>query len=209
MPGTWFRDPTWSRDARLQFDERLNRAQVGNRPQYLRIKALALRDAGERGGAKELLTRVLTDYPESSECAFCVELLGDIARDEGFAEVAEMHYREVIRRSPELNGTTGMVEVSLAEVLSENPRRNRHDEALHLLESAHKRGRMMNSELFRWNVALARIAEQLGDSETVARASRTALSLTKRGPQFPRHPNVGLAVQDPSVIAWLEKAASG
>jgi hypothetical protein len=143
------------------------------------------------------------------ECGFCLELLGEIAREEGFGESAEMHYREVIRRWPDLNGTTGMVEVSLAEVLTESAGPDRHEEALRLLDSALKRGRMMNSDLFRWNIALARVAEQLGDAETVSRAARAALSLTKLGPQYPRHPTVGLARPDAATLAWLEKAAAG
>jgi tetratricopeptide (TPR) repeat protein len=204
----WFRDPAWDRATRNQFEERLNRARVGNRAQYLRIKALALRDAGELHGAKELLNRVVSDYLESVDCGFCLELLGDIGRQEGSAEVAERNYREVIRRWPDLNGTTGMVEVALAEVLTESGA-NRHEEVLRLLDSALKRGRMMNSDLFRWNIALAKVAEQLGDAETVSRAARTALSLTKLGPQFPRHPTVGLARPDAATLAWLEKAAAG
>lgn len=206
MPKEWFRDPSWTADARDEFDRRLHRARLGSRPQYLRIKALALRDAGELEGAKQLLTRVVTDYAASLDCAICLELLGDIAREEGAADIAERHYREVIRRWPDLNGTTGMVEVSLAEVLAESPKQDRHSEAIRLLESAHKRGRMMNSGLFRWNVALARIAEHMGDMETVKRAATTALSLTKLGPQFSRHPTVGIASGDPATIAWLERA---
>jgi hypothetical protein len=142
----WFRDSAWDRATRDQYEEHLIRARVGNRPQYLRIKALALRDAGEFKGATELLNRVVSDYP---------------------------------------------------------------DEALRLLDSALKRGRMMNSDLFRWNIALARVAEQLGDAETVSRAARAALSLTKLGPQYPRHPTVGLARPDAATLAWLEKAAAG
>ena len=205
----WFRDPGWDLATRDQFEERLNRARIGNRAQYLRIKALALRDAGELHGAKELLNRVVSDYPDSMDCGFCLELLGDIAREEGSSETAEKNYRDVIRRWPDLNGTSGMVEVSLAEVLTESAGLERHEEALRLLDSALKRGRMMNSDLFRWNIALARVAEQLGDAETVSRAARTALSLTKVGPQFPRHPTVGLARPDAATLAWLERAAAG
>ncbi|TMC51905.1 MAG: tetratricopeptide repeat protein [Chloroflexi bacterium] len=205
----WFRDPAWDRTTRDQFEERLNRARIGNRAQYLRIKALAFRDAGELHGAKELLNRVVSDYPESMDCGLCLELAGDVGREEGSAEVAEANYREVIRRWPDLNGTTGMVEVSLAEVLTKSTAPDRHEEALRLLDSALKRGRMMNSDLFRWNIALARVAKQLGDAETVSRAARAALSLTKLGPQYPRHPIVGLARPDAATLAWLEKAAAG
>ena len=205
----WFRDPAWDRATRDQFEDRLNRARIGNRPQYLRIKALALRDAGELEAAKQLLNRIVSDYPDSMDCGFCLELLGDIAREEGSSENAEKHYREVLRRWPDLNGTTRMVEVSLAEVLTESAGPDRHEEALRLLDSALKRGRMMNSDLFRWNIALARVAKQLGDAETVSRAARAALSLTKLGPQYPRHPTVGLARPDAATLAWLEKAAAG
>src|SRR5207302_5352295 len=168
-----------------------------------------LRDAGEVRRDTEPLNRVVSDYPESMDCGFCLELLGDIGREEGSAEGAERNYREVIRRWPDLNGTTGMVEVSLAEVLTESAGLERHEEALRLLDSAVKRGRMMNSDLFRWNIVLARVAKQLGDAETVSRAARAALSLTKLGPQYPRHPTVGLARPDAATLAWLEKAAAG
>jgi predicted Zn-dependent protease len=190
------------------FEDRLSRARDWNRPQYLRIKALALRDAGDLKTAEELLNRVVIDYPKSIDCGICLELLGDIARDEGFGETAEKYYREVIHRWPDLNGTTGLVEVSLAEVLTDSDALVRHEEALRLLDSALKRGRMMNSGLFRWNIALARAAEKLGDAKTFSRAARTALSLTKLGPQFPRHPTVGLAKPDAATLAWLEKAAA-
>jgi predicted Zn-dependent protease len=207
VQGEWFRDPAWDQAARDEFERRLSRARAGNRPQYLRIKALALRGARHLAGAKQLLYRVVSDYPESLDCRFCLELLGDIAREEGSAQIAERNYREVIRRWPDLNATSGMVEVSLAELLAESNRRDGDDEALRLLDSALKRGRMLNSNLFRWNVALARVAERIGDSETVTRAARTALSLTERGPQFPRHSRVGLVAAEPATLVWLEKAA--
>src|SRR5438094_5755203 len=168
----WFRDPGWDRATRDQFEERLNRGRLGNRAQYLRIKALALRDAGELHGAKELLNRVVSDYPDSMDCGFCLELLGDIAREEGSSETAEKNYRDVIRRWPDLNGTSGMVEVSLAEVLTESAGLERHEEALRLLDSALERGRMMNSDLVRSNLALAMVAEPLCAVGTVFRAAR-------------------------------------
>src|SRR5437667_10039589 len=106
----WFRDPGWDRATRDQFEERLNRARIGNRAQYLRIKALALRDAGELGGAKELLNRVVSDYPKSMDSGFCLELLGDIGREEGSAEAAESSHRAGNSRSPHLHGNNSMVE---------------------------------------------------------------------------------------------------
>jgi predicted Zn-dependent protease len=204
----WFRSPDWDPTSRHQFEQRLSRASIHNRPQYLRIKALALRQAGHIVAAKELLRRVVVDYPGSLDCAFSTELLGDIEREQGSHEAAEAMYREVIRRWPDLNGTSGMVAVSLAELLTERAVPPDHSEALQLLDSSLKRGSMLNSGLFRWNVALARIAQQIGDSETVERAARTALSLMSRPPQFPRHPDVGIPSADDSTIAWLREMST-
>ena len=55
----WFRSPDWSSEAQQDFEQRLRRARAYNRPQFLRIKGLALADAGEAEGARELWLRVL------------------------------------------------------------------------------------------------------------------------------------------------------
>jgi hypothetical protein len=47
---------------------------------------------------------------------------------------------------------------------------------------------MFNNDLFRWNVALARVAVSLGDVETRQRAARSALDLAGSGPQLPDTP---------------------
>ena len=67
---------------------------------------------------------------------------------------------------------------------------------------------MFNNDLFRWNVALARVAVSLGDVETQQRAARTALDLAGRGPQLPRHPTVGLVSSDKKTLKWLGRLAS-
>jgi hypothetical protein len=67
---------------------------------------------------------------------------------------------------------------------------------------------MFNNDLFRWNVALARVAVSLGDVETQRQAARTALSLADRGPQLPRHPTVGLVNTDKPTLTWLRRLAT-
>jgi hypothetical protein len=47
---------------------------------------------------------------------------------------------------------------------------------------------MFNNDLFRWNVAAARVAVSLGDVETRQRAARSALDLAGSGPQLPDTP---------------------
>jgi len=46
----WFRSSDWSGDAQEEFERRLSRAGASSRPQYLRIKALALIQHGARRG---------------------------------------------------------------------------------------------------------------------------------------------------------------
>jgi hypothetical protein len=112
----WFRQPDWDADARAEFESRLSRARPHNRPQHLRIKALALRDAGDRGSAVELLERLLGSYATSLDAAFAAELLGDIARDEGRSSDAARWYRTSLARGT--NATSGTAHISLAEVLN-------------------------------------------------------------------------------------------
>ena len=64
-----------------------------------------------------------------------------------------------------------------------------------------------HSQLFRWHVALVRIAGRLGDKETERRAALDALKLVDRGPQFSRHPTVGLERPDSATLTWLRKLA--
>jgi hypothetical protein len=203
----WFRSPGWDETACEDFERRLARARVSNRPQYLRVKALALRDCGQSKAAKALLLRIL-DYPGvyAFEVAFTNELLGDLASQDGDPALAEEYYRRVLQE-PSLNGTTGDVEVSLAELLiGEGGART--SEALELLNSWLARpGMKFDNQLFRWHLALIHAAEQTGDRNTVHKAANTALELAARGPQLPRHKDVGLVRPDASTLRRLRKLA--
>jgi predicted Zn-dependent protease len=175
----------------------------------MQIKAHALREAGMLDEARTLLLRVTT-ADSASNAASATEALGDLARQEDRPAEAEAYYRSVLERWPSLNGTSHMVEVSLAELLIEHDQDDAHTEALQLLESRLKRSvSMFDHDLFRWHVALARVAVRRGDVETQQRAARTASTLAKRGPQLPRHPTVGLVQADASTLTWLEQLAPG
>jgi predicted Zn-dependent protease len=156
-----------------------------NRPQYLRIKALALRDAGLLDATRTLLLRVTAQYPHSSDAAHAAELLGDLAREQSRPHEAEGYYRAVLRGWPHLSGTSGMVEVSLTEILTEYGRKSAWGEALRLLQSRLHRDPMLHSDLFRWHLALIAVADRLGDEQTRRQAARTALSLVGRGLSSP------------------------
>jgi tetratricopeptide (TPR) repeat protein len=205
VAGDWFRDSSWTPDAQEEFERRLSAARVRSRAQYLRVKALALLAAKHPEAGQAMLHRILDEYPENwLECAFALERLGDLSRAAGDLGGAEAFYRKCLATSPTQSGTTGMVEVSLAEVLTDYDDPGSREEAAALLQSALERGSFFNSNLFRWHVALIRLASQLGDEETQGRSARAALALADLGPQLPRHPTIGNVDVDPETRRWLE-----
>jgi hypothetical protein len=205
MAADWFRSSAWDASSQEDFERRLARARPANRPQYIRIKALAIAAGGQDVAAQVLFERVVRDYANSLDCRASLENLADMARMRGDLPKAEETYRRLLTQWPDLNATTGLAEVSLAEVLLDGPGIPRAVEALALLESAMRRGGALrlNANLFRWHVALIRAAEVIGDRETVKRAATTALRLADRGPQLARHPTVGLVAADPETLSWL------
>lgn len=209
MADDWFRSPDWSPDAQADFEARLSRARPFNRAQYLRIKGLALAEAGEKRGARQLWERVLesTEERATSQRASALEHLGDLYTDDDSA-AAEQCFRRLMAEHPTLDGTSHTVEISLAELLIDKGDRASLEEALDLLNSFLERGTsQFPSVLFRWHLALIRIAQATGERETVQRAARTALDLAGRGPVFPRHKTVGVVHADAKTLKRLRKLA--
>ena len=205
----WFRSPDWSNDARADFEERLARARPYNRAQYMRIKGLALAEAGEKQGARDLWGRVTQSTEELArgQQPSALEHLGDSYAHED-AAIAEHYYRRLLAEYPTLNGTSHTSEISLAELLIDKGDRGSLEEALALLNSFLERGiSHFPSDLFRWHLALIRIAKATGDGETVRRAARTALDLADREPVFPRHKTVGVVQADKQTLRRLRKLA--
>jgi hypothetical protein len=205
----WFRDPAWDEAGQAEFERRLNRARPQTRPQYLRIKALALRDAGRDDPAIHLLQRVITEHPDAwPEVNFALGLLGDLARTHGWDHEAERHYRDLLDSGRSLSGTTGMVHVSLAEILIDRDNETSTKEAVALLAAwAARPGGKFNNDLFRWNLAALRTAEQTGDRESRRNHAKTALALIDGGPQLPKHPDVGRVHTDDATLHRLRDIA--
>ncbi len=187
---------------------RLRRARAGNRTQYTRIKGLALRESGQTDAARGLWSRILEgDLGHESEKASTLEHLADsyVGQDPA---TAERYYRRLLAEHPTLNGTTATAEISLAELLIDRGDPASMDEALALLNSFLERGTaQFPSVLFRWHLALIRIAQATGEKETVRRAARTALDLAGREPVFPRHKTVGVVDADDRTLKRLRKLA--
>ena len=186
----WFRSPAWDDDSRADFESRLSRAREYNRPQYIKIKALAVGEAGHAAAADALLRRVLDEYPQSLDAAYCAEILGDRAMNAGDSTAAEAHYRHALTLRPDMNATTGEVHIGLAEALSAQ---GRHDDALLALDYVPAARLTLNHAICRWNAALSEAALGVGERQVAADAAARALDLLDAPDQFTRHKGVGRA----------------
>jgi predicted Zn-dependent protease len=129
------------------------------------------------------------------DAKFGHELRGNLHRQQGRLAEAADAYRSCLERSAgNMSGTSGMLHVSLAEVLleSKNPPTQ---EILRLLDASMQlnRGSWLNANLFRWERALALVSARIGDRDTSRKAAARALALIEQPPQFARHKDVGIA----------------
>lgn len=208
MADDWFRSPDWSPAAQAEFEARLKRSRDWNHAQYIRIKGLALREAGLLQPARDLWERILEQgLGHDFEKAGTLEHLGDSYRDTN-PERAALYYRRLLGEHPTLNGTTATAEVALAELEMAKGRRADTEEALTLLNAFLERGTsQFPNVLFRWHLVLIDIAQATGEKETMQRAARTAMDLAARDPVFPRHEDVGVVHTDSRIMRRLRKLA--
>jgi tetratricopeptide (TPR) repeat protein len=206
----WYRDPGWDAADRDEFERRLSRARPHNRQQYLKLKAIALRDAGLIDAARSLLIRAV-DYPEPDlavERAHSRELLGNIAVQTGDVEEALHQYRTVIQENPTLNGTSGSIRIAAAEVLLTRKGPGDVEEAIAHLDSwPAEVGFQLSSEIFRWHLARISAATIKRDVDAVRESARAALQLVEAPPQFRFHPTVGLVHTDRKTLRQLRRWA--
>lgn len=202
----WFRVSAWDDSARADFEARLARSRPHNRSQYLRIKAIALREAGLIKPAQDLFQRVIARYPTSLDAASSSEALGDLASTAGDWASAEGHYRRCIQLRPDLNATAGEVHIALAETLNAQ---GRHEEALKSLEYLPVARLGLNHSICRWNAALAEAALGVGEHDVAVKAAERALSLLLAPDQFARHAGVGRAVLTSATEQRLRAIAAG
>lgn len=95
----WYRTPDWAADAQADFERRLRRAR-GQRSEYLRIKAAALQEAGLLDEAADLYERFLAEHPDGFGTTYVLELLGDVAREQGRLADAVRRYRDLLALRP-------------------------------------------------------------------------------------------------------------
>lgn len=211
MPVDWYRTPDYDQAARTEFTLRYNRARHPHRVQYKIIKAIHLMEAGDPRAidwAAQLLTEVTRDdhaYRHDKGHAF--EALAELHRRTGQWELAVRSLEQCIKiTSPTMSGTSGLPDLTLAEILLENDPSG-VPKVASLLSSQPLIDRIkFNSQLFRYLVATARTRQRLG--EDPAPPAQRALDLLENDqPRFPRHPTVGRIHADEQTIHELRDLA--
>lgn len=206
----WFRSASWTDDAAEEFERRLARARKSSRPQYLRIQAVTLLDGSEsdRGAAIGLLERLLRDYPDSLEVAFAHELLARAHRRAGRLREAAAHLRDCVELAPaNYSMTSGVPELSLAEVLVEQGGSENIEEAVAILSDEDLQNRMRwQDDWFRWYALAAELAPEEADRRKWA---HEALELLDAPPQLTHKPEVGRPRPDEAAVNRLRRLVRG
>lgn len=207
MPTDWFRTTAWGGLHTQDFETRLARSSKQKRPQYLKVKAIALDTAGQSDEADELLRRVIVEYPDSLDCAFAHELRGDMFRRSGDLSGAEDSYRNALLRRPDLNATSGVIPLSLSEVLFEQHGPKAADEIRSLLAYPEMRI-VFNVHQVRALTLSARLADAVGNTDLRRIEAARALEAAAAPSQFSRHPGIGVSNLTDADLKELERLAS-
>ena len=204
----WWSSPDWDAE---DFEARLKRARQSSRAQYLRLKGLALvstEDEEFRAVGKELLLRVVRDYQEDRLQSPMAHFdLAQAYETEGADDLAATHYELTVRGEDELGSLVTGADLRLAELIIRCGWSASYDEADRLLAHAEGRRLTLRSESWRFCVARARLAAALGREDAASYATRALELLAEVGPQFSRHPTVGLIETDEATVEEMRRLA--
>jgi len=206
----WFRSADWGPKEQVRFEARLSRARKHNRPQYRRIKGLALLASGDLEAviAGRALLRAVVADPQAphSERVSALSLLSDHELGAGMLEEAEADLREVLAlMQTSRSGSTSLEEVWLAEILIRRGRPRDLLEAERLLERSDAHRSIIVSVRFRFALVATRLALALGDRALAAQRARSALDVAgRRSSGLVNRPTLGLVSLDPATRTWLE-----
>ncbi|PFG15734.1 hypothetical protein ATK74_0254 [Propionicimonas paludicola] len=199
----WYRTADWSPAAQEDFERRLARARSWSRSQYLKIKALGL-PPEHRADAQRLWQRAIDCAEFEIDRWHSIECLAASLKEEDPAR-AEALFRQLIHEDPDLNGTSGMAHIDLAELLLATPGESALAEARALLNAwwAEQRSPFPASR-YRYFVCRLKLAIASGDHLAARDLAAQALEAAGAQSPFARHRNVGLAHAEADELQWLE-----
>ncbi len=160
----WFRSPAWDEAARTEFERPPDVGPPGRpRPAPAPQGPQPARPGRARRGPGAAAALAATRPALDAAARACAhEQLGRIAVQQGDPALARTHLRSALADDPTARrhaGTSGTVEIALAELLVDTREDAALDEAATLLSAWIERsGLQQPAQLFRWNMALLRIA---------------------------------------------------
>ena len=212
MSDGWFRTTGWTTGDADEFERRLQRARPHNRPQYLRIKAISLREHGgeaQRRAARELNERVIREYPEAAfDVLVAREELARLAENDGDSVEAIRHWRAAIYATDE-GMPRGEAYLRLPELLIRSDDPASWNEAASIVGRINpERDLAFSNERFRYAVIRATLATHAGDTTVAAEFARLALAEAERTtPDFARHRDLGWVTADAETLEELARLA--
>jgi tetratricopeptide (TPR) repeat protein len=201
----WYRGPDWDPQS---FERRLARARPQNRPQFLRIKAVELLEAGgsdRRRVAINLLTRLYA-MDDEAEYGTTPEFLGAAYEADGQHDRAAQLYLEAIERQ-QTSLARGRPALALANIALRQGMNEYYEAAFAVLANLEFEVAPFDAARFDHASSLALLADRLGNSRLAAKYAEHALDLlaTRTRPEYPRHPDVGLIDADDETLAALRR----
>jgi len=205
----WFRRTTWTEKDRSEFFERLKRCRGNDsKSQNVRIQAHHLAEAGEIGGAVELLEILISEYPEKSELAMAHVQLAECQLALGKDENALNEYRRALAAEKELTNVRTRVWLAFPWLVVLRGMRDLYPEARQFLEWGERKATFPVEE-YRLATVEALMAADEGDPAAAGRYARLALAAANRTHSgFRYHAKLGIVDnQLPDVKRRLEELA--
>ncbi len=207
----WYRSADWDADAQAFFERKLARATAHKRPQYLRIKGLALLETDDpelQNAGVRLMRRVISEYPDSTfDVSVANGELAERAATAGNIDTALELLRAVMRAELGTN-ISGTPELRLAEVILQECRTDLLAEAEIALGTVLTEDPILGGLRFRYAVARARLAALTDEPDEAAAFALGALHLAAvDAPISSAHPTFGRVDGDDDLFAELEALA--
>ena len=206
----WFRTLEWTLVDQEHFERKLGRARKESRSQYLRIKGLALEEAGLTDAARTLFVRAAVEAGKCpEEESYALECLADsiFASD---PEESERLLRRVLELNPDLQSTSNMADLHLAQLLIRRGTPDSLVEARQLLDSWEARGAGdFPVQLFQAAVARARWNDVSSQHVEAAEWAARALEIAGVESEFDNAPGLAVRELDDELAAWLAELAGG